>query len=57
MIDLASQLFFTEEKNAIYEFIEAILKEMNYSKKGIERHKSLVMSAENEIRFQSSSKC
>ena len=57
MIDLASQLFFTEEKNAIYEFIEAILKEMNYSKKGIERHKSLVMSAENEIRFQPSSKC
>ena len=30
---------------------------MNYSKKGIERHKSLVMSAENEIRFQWSSKC
>ena len=46
-------------KNAMYEFIKAILKEMNYWKKRIKRHfnKNLVMSAEDEIRFQSSNKC
>ena len=33
MIDLASQLFFAEEKNAVYRFIKAILKEINYCKK------------------------
>ena len=32
-INLASQLFFTEEKNAVYKFIEAILKNYDYSKK------------------------
>ena len=32
-INLASQLFFKEEKNAVYKFIEAILKNYDYSKK------------------------
>ena len=58
MINLASQLFFTEEKNTVYSFIEAILKEYDYCKKLIERNfnKYLVMLAEDEERFQSSNK-
>ena len=37
MIDLASQLLFTEEKNAVNRCIEAILKEYDYYKKLIIR--------------------
>ena len=33
IIDLANQSFFTEEKNAVNKFIEAILKENEYCKK------------------------
>ena len=59
MIDLVSQLFFTGEKNAISRFIEAILEEYGYCKKVIKKHfnKNLVISAEDEQRFQSSNKC
>ena len=32
IIDLSNQLFFTEEKSAVYRFIEAILKEKSYCK-------------------------
>ena len=44
---------------AVYKFIEAILKEMNYCKQIIKSHfnENLVMSAEDEERFQSSNKC
>ena len=46
-------------KNAVYEFIDAILKEYNYCKKRKEKHfkKSLIMSTEDEERFQLSNKC
>ena len=46
-------------RNAVYRFIEAILKEYNYCKKVIKRHfnKNLVISAENEERFQLGKNC
>ena len=59
MINLASQWFVIEKKNAVYESIEAVLKEYEYWKQIIKNHfsKNLVMSAEDEKRFQSSNKC
>ena len=59
MINLVNQLFFTGEKNAVSRLIEAILEEYNYCKKVIKKHfnKNLVLSAEDEQRFQSSNKC
>ena len=47
------------EKNAVYKFIEAILKERNYCKKVIKKlfNKNLVMFAEDEKRFHLSNKC
>ena len=52
-------MFFTEKKNAVYKFIEAILNKYNYCKKLIKKHfnKNLVMSAEEEERFQLSNSC
>ena len=46
-------------KNAIYKFIRAILNEFNYCKRVIKKHfsKNLIMSAEEEERFQSSNIC
>ena len=46
-------------KNAIYKFIWAILNEFNYCKRVIKKHfsKNLIMSAEEEERFQSSNIC
>ena len=46
-------------KNAINRFIEAILEKYDYCKKVIKRYfnKNLVMSAEDEQRFQSSNTC
>ena len=46
-------------KNAAYKFIEAILKEYYYCKKIMKKHfsKSLVMSAEEEERFQLANSC
>ena len=46
-------------KNTSYRFIEAILKEYDYCKKVINKHfnKNLIMSAEDEERFQLSNKC
>ena len=46
MINLVNQLFFTEEKNVVYRFIETILKEYNCCKKVIKKHvnKNLIMS-------------
>ena len=46
-------------KNTINRFIEAILREHNYYKKVIQKHfkKNLVISAEDEQKFQSSHKC
>ena len=59
MINLVSQLFFTEKKNAVNKFIEKILKEYDYCKKIIKKHfnENLVMSADDEERFQLSNKC
>ena len=47
------------DKNGVNKFIEAILKESNYCKKIIKKHfnNNLVMSVEDERRFQSSNKC
>ena len=59
IIILASQLFFTQNKNAVYRFIKPILEEYYYHKNVIKRcfDKNLVMSAKDEKRFQSSNKC
>ena len=59
MISLVNQLFFTEQKNAINNFIDKIFKEYNYCKNLMKKNfnKNLVMSAEDEERFQSSNKC
>ena len=56
MIDLVNQSFFTEKK---MQFIKAILEEYYYCKKIIKKHfnKNLVMSAEDEERFESSNIC
>ena len=57
--NFARKLFFTEEKNAIYRFIEAILKEYDYCKKMIKRHFNinLSMSTKEEEKFQLSNNC
>ena len=54
IINSVKKLFFIEEKNAAYRFIEAILKEYDYFKKMIKKHfnKNLIMSAVEEERFQ-----
>ena len=60
MIDLASQLFFTEEKMQSINLLKQFLKSMIIAKKKtIKKHfnKNLVMSAKDEKRFQSSNKC
>ena len=59
MISLVNQLFFTEQKNAVNNFIDKIFKEYNYFKNLMKKNfnKNLVMSAEDEERFQSSNKC
>ena len=59
MINLAKQVVLYRGKNTIYRFIEAILKEYDYCKKVMNKHfnKNLIMSAENEERFESSNKC
>ena len=46
-------------KNAVYEFIKVILKEINFCKKIIKKrfNQNLVMFADDEERFQSSNKC
>ena len=51
--------FLYRGENAVYRFIEAILEEINYCKKIIKNHfnKNLVMSAEDEERFQLSNTC
>ena len=56
IINLARELSFTEEKNAVYRFIKAILEEYDYCRKVIKNHlnKNLLMSAVEEERFQSS---
>ena len=58
IINLARKLFFTEEKNSVYRFIKAILKEYDYCKKMIKKHFNinLITSAEEE-RFQLSNNC
>ena len=58
-INSVKKLFSTEEKNVVYKYIEAILSEYNYCKKIIKKHfnKNLVMSSEEEERFQLSNIC
>ena len=55
LINLVNQFFFTEEKNAVYKFIEAMWLLKKSDKKTF--NKNLVISAEDEERFQSSNKC
>ena len=60
IINLRRELFFTEEKNAAYRFIRAILEEYDYCKKKmIKKHfnKHLIMSAVEAERFQLSNSC
>ena len=59
IINLARELFFTEEKNAVYRFFEAILEEYDYCKKMIKKlfNKNPIMFAEEEERFQLSNSC
>ena len=53
IINLVNQLLFTEEKNDVNKFIEAILKEYDCCKKGIKKHfnKNLIMSVQDEKGF------
>ena len=46
-------------KNTVYKFIKSILNEYNYCRKVIKKHfnKNLIMSAEEEERFQLSNIC
>ena len=44
-------------KNAVYRFLKAILKEMNYCQKTKKINKNLVMSAKDEERFQLRNNC
>ena len=55
----SKKVVFYRGKNAIYRFIEAILEEYDYCKKVIKKHfnKNLIMSAEDEERFQLSNSC
>ena len=48
IINLVKKLFFTEEKNAVYKFIKAILEESDYCKKMMKKYfnKNVIMSAE-----------
>ena len=50
IINSVKKLFFTEEKNAAYRFIKAILEEYDYCKQMIKKHfnKNLIMSAEKK---------
>ena len=59
IINLVKIYFFTEEKNVVYKFIKAILEEYNYCRKMIKKHfnKDLIMSAEEEEKFQLSNSC
>ena len=53
------KLFFTEKKDAFNKHIEAILKEYDHFKNMITKHsnKNLVLSTDDEKRFQSDNKC
>ena len=52
-INLATDLFFTKEKNATYRFIKLILEEYDYCEKMLKKHfnKNLIMSAEEKEKF------
>ena len=56
IIDSVKKLFFTEENML---FIEAILEEYDYCRKMTKKHfnKNLIMSAEEEERFQLTNSC
>ena len=56
IINSVKKLFFTEEKKAVYRFIEQILNECDYCKK-IVKSILIKMSAEEEERFQLSNSC
>ena len=59
IINLVKKLFSTDENNAVYRFIKAILEEYCYCKKIIKKHfnKNLVMSAKDGERFELSNNC
>ena len=59
VIDLSSQLFFTEEIMQSVNLLKQFLKKINTAKKIIKKHfnKNLVISVENEKSFKSSNKC
>ena len=46
-----------KRENAAYEFIKAILKEHEYCKKVMKKHKNITMSENEEEQFQSSNSC
>ena len=59
MVNLVKQLFFKEEKMQSIDLLKQFLKKVIIVTKVIKKHfnKNLVMSAEDEQRFQSSNKC
>ena len=59
IINSVKKLFFTEEKNAAYRFIEAIIKEYDYCKEMIKTHfkKNLILSAGEAEKVQLSNSC
>ena len=59
IINSVKKLFLTEEKNAVDRFIKATLEEYDHCTKTMKKHfnKNLIMSAEEEERFQLSNIC
>ena len=55
----SKQVVLYRGKHIVYKFIDAVLKQYNYSKYAMKKHfnKNLVTFADNEERFQSSNKC
>ena len=52
-------LFYTEEKNAIFKFIQSIFDEYSYCKSIIKKHfnKNLIISVEEEEQFEKTEIC
>ena len=59
IINLARELFFTEEKMLLPDLLTPFFKSIGYCKKMIKNHfnKNLIISAEEEERFQLSNSC
>ena len=59
MINLVKILYYTEEKNGVFKFIQSIVNEYSYSKNIMKKHfnKNLIMSIEEEEQFEKTNIC